>query len=73
MAMARVMCTTAALLMQYTPICGSTLSPAMDATLMMRPPVKLPGAAPCERASMRLPTSCATKNAPLTLVSNTKS
>ena len=40
---------------------------------MMRPPVKLPGAAPRERASMRLPTSCATKKAPLTLVSKMKS
>jgi hypothetical protein len=40
---------------------------------MMRPPVKVPGAAPRARAIMRLPTSCATKKAPLTLVSNTKS
>ena len=52
-AMALVMCTTAALLMQYTPICGSTFSPATLAMLMMRPPVKLPGAAPLARASMR--------------------
>ena len=71
--MALVICTTAALLMQYTPICGSTFRPAIDAMLMMRPPVKLPGAAPRERASMRLPTSCATKKAPRTLVLKTKS
>jgi hypothetical protein len=45
----------------------------MLAMLMMRPPVKLPGAAPWARASMRLPTSCATKKAPRVLVSNTKS
>ena len=38
-AMALVIWITAALLMQYTPICGSTLSPAMLAMLMMRPPV----------------------------------
>ena len=31
------------------------------------------GAAPRERANMRLPTSCATKKAPFTLVSKTKS
>jgi hypothetical protein len=45
-AIALVMWITAALLMQYTPICGSTRSPAIEAMLMMRPPVKLPGAAP---------------------------
>ena len=45
----------------------------MEAMLMMRPPVKLPGAVPFWRASMRLATSCATKNAPLTLVSKMKS
>jgi hypothetical protein len=59
---------TAALLMQYTPICDSTRSPAIEATLTMRPPVKVPGAAPRLRAIMRLPTSCATKKAPRVLV-----
>ena len=62
------MCTTAALLMQYTPSWPTTLSPAIDATLTMRPPVKVPGAAPRWRAIIRLATSCATKNAPRVLV-----
>ena len=40
---------------------------------MMRPPANVPGAVPRERATMRLPTSCATKKAPRTLVSKMKS
>ena len=38
-ASALVICTTAALLIAYTPICGSTFSPAIEAMLMMRPPM----------------------------------
>jgi hypothetical protein len=53
------------------PICPNTRSPAIDAMLTIRPPVKVPGAAPFARASIRLPTSCATKNAPFVLVSKT--
>ncbi len=45
----------------------------MLAMLMMRPPVKLPGAAPLARAIMRLATSCATKKAPRVLVLKMKS
>ena len=37
----------------------------------MRPPVNVPGAAPLARAIIRLPTSCATKNAPRALTSKT--
>ncbi len=55
--------------MQYTPIWPSTRRPAIEATLTMRPPVKVPGAVPLLRAIMRLPTSCATKKAPRVLVS----
>ena len=71
--MARVMWIRAALLMLSILIFGSARKPAIGATLTIRPPVKVPGAAPLARASMRLPTSCATKNAPFTLVSKTKS
>jgi hypothetical protein len=39
--------------------------------LTIRPPMKVPGAAPCARAIMRLPTSWATKKAPRTLTSKT--
>ena len=58
---------------EYTPIWLSTRRPAIDARFTMRPPVKVPGAAPLARASIRLPTSCATKKAPRTFVSITKS
>jgi hypothetical protein len=62
------MCTTAALLMLYTPICGSTRSPATEAMLTMRPWKFGPSLA---RAIICRATACATKNAPRTLVLNT--
>ena len=58
---------TAALDMQYTPMSGSTRKPAIEAMLTIRP------RSPCccfERAIICLATACATKKAPLTLVSN---
>jgi hypothetical protein len=51
--------------MQYTESCDSTRSPATEAILMMRPAHL--------RAIMLRPTAWATKNAPLQLVSVTKS
>ncbi|MNT79629.1 hypothetical protein D3C72_2189830 [compost metagenome] len=67
-AMARVMCTMPALLMQYTPICGSTCKPAIEAILMMRCCFF---GSPLARAIMRLAVCWATKNEPRRLVSIT--
>ena len=51
----------------------SNLSVEERAFQMTSPATGVPGAAPLARAIMRLATSCATKKAPLVLVSKTKS